>query len=131
MKYQKVQGFRVYSAWTYQTNIAIDIVIRTPYVYLIRGLLIMNRGFCFEPSGPTFKTKNFMQGSCVHDALYWLMCHGYLDKKWKHEADKLLRKICLDDGMSELRSKWVYEAVDEFGDSSIDKSNRMMVLVAP
>ena len=57
MKYQKVQGFRVYKTWSYQTNIATNTIIKTPYVNLVYGLLIMKRGFCFEPSGPTFKTK--------------------------------------------------------------------------
>ena len=91
----------------------------------------MNKGFCFEPSGPTFKTKNFIAPSCVHDGLYWLMCHGYLDHKWRNAADKLLQEMCLERNMTELRAKWIYEAVDNFGDSSIDKSSRMKVLTAP
>ena len=131
MKYQKVQGFRVYEEWSYQTDIAVDVVIHTQYVDLIRGLVVMKPGFCFEPSGPTFKTKNFIAPSCVHDALYWLMCNGYLAHKWRKRADEILREMCLERDMYRLRAKWIYEAVDEFGDSSIDKSSRMKILVAP
>ncbi len=131
MKYQKVQGFRVYEAWSYQTNIAVDRIIRTQYIDLVQGLLIMKPGFCFEPSGPTFKTKTFMQASCAHDAIYWLIRNGYLEAKWKDAADALMREICILDKMNKLRAKWVYEAVSTFGDSSIDKSNRMKILIAP
>lgn len=131
MKYQKVQGFRVYETWSYQTNIATDLIIRTQYIDLIQGELFMKIGFCFEPSGPTFKTKNLIAPSCVHDGLYNLMCHGLLSHKWKSEVDKLFREMCLERDMSEIRAKWIYEAVDEFGDSSIDKSNRMKILIAP
>lgn len=131
MLYQKVQGFRVYETWSYQTNIAPDIIIETPYVDLRQGLLVPKRGFCFEPSGPTFKTKNFMRPSCLHDAGYWLMCHGFLDHKWKALVDQLMREVCLEDGMSQIRAGWCYSAVDQFGDSSIDKSSRMKVLSAP
>lgn len=131
MQYQKVQGFRVYKIWSYPTGVEPGLIIRTYYIDLVLGELFMKKGFCFEPSGPTFKTKNFMQGSCVHDALYWLMCHGYLSHKWKHEADRLMRQICLEDGMSRIRSRWCFEAVDKLGDSSIDKSNRMKILTAP
>lgn len=131
MKYQKVQGFRVYETWSYQTDIAVDIVIKPQYVNLIRGLLVMKAGFCFEPSGPTFKTKNFIAPSCVHDALYWLMCHGYLSHKYKHRADEIMREMCLERKMSGLRASWIFEAVDKFGDSSIDKANRMKILTVP
>lgn len=131
MKYQKVQGFRVYETWSYQTNIEVDIIIRTQYVDLVKGLLIIKIGFCFEPSGPTFKTKNFMGPSCVHDALYGLMCAGFLDHKWKQRADEIMHEMCLERKMNRIRAAWVYQAVDKFGDSSIDKSNRMKVLTAP
>lgn len=131
MKYQKVQGFRVYETWSYQTNIAVDIIIKTQYVDLIKGLLVMKPGFCFVPSGPTFKTKNFISPSCVHDALYWLICHGYLSHKYKRRADEIMREMCLERKMNELRARWIFEAVDKFGDSSVDKSNRMKILTVP
>jgi len=131
MKYQKVQGFRVSKTWSYQTNIAVDIIIETQYIDLVQGLVIMKIGFCFEPSGPTFKTKNFISPSCVHDALYFLMCNGYLDHKWKHRADEILHEMCLKRDMNRLRARWIFKAVDEFGDSSIAKSNRMKILTAP
>jgi len=62
MKYQKVQGLRVAETWEYQTQIATDRIIQTEWVDLVKGLLVMKKGFCFEPSGPTITTKSIMQG---------------------------------------------------------------------
>jgi len=131
MKYQKVQGFRVWEPWSYQTNIEVTRRIRTQYLDLLEGLLIMKPGFCFEPSGPTFKTKNFIAPSCVHDGLYNLMCHGYIPHVWRKQADDLLYKMCIERDMMELRASWIHGAVVNFGDSSLDKQNRMKVLEAP
>jgi len=131
MKYQKVQGFRVWEKFSYQTNIATDRIIHMPYADMIKGLIVPLPGFCFEPSGPTFKTKNFMTPSCIHDVLYGAMCHGYLEHVWKHRADEILQEMCLERDMSKIRAKWIYEAVDKFGDSGVDKSNRMKILTAP
>ena len=131
MKYQKVQGFRVWETWSYQTNVEADLIIRTQYLDLVLGELFMKTGFCFEPSGPTFKTKNFIAPSCVHDGLYNLMCHGYIPHTWRKHADDLLYRMCLERDMLELRANWIHCAVVNFGDSSVDKSNRMKVLIAP
>ena len=59
------------------------------------------------------------------------MCHGHLDHKWKAEADAILYRMCLEREMSTVRARWIYEAVDNFGDSSIDKQHRMKILIAP
>ncbi len=69
------------------------------------------------PSGLTVDTRSFMRGSLVHDALYQLMRTGKLDyKKYRNCADKLLRKICLDDKMHPFRAWYVYHIVDMFGE---------------
>lgn len=70
------------------------------------------------PSGPTIDTENFMRGSLVHDVLYQLIREGHLDKKsWRLYADKLIRKICLEDGMNKFRAWYVYHTLRMFGGS--------------
>jgi len=89
--------------------------VDTQFISLsVLGKLIVKPGYAYDgPSGPTpFDTKNFMRGSLFHDALYQLMREGYIggheDRK---RADQVLRDICRTDGMSKVRSWWVYRAV--------------------
>ena len=80
------------------------------------GNLSISKGYAGDgPSGPAFDTKNFMQGSLVHDALYQLMREGVIEAAKRDDADRLLQKICVDDGMSRIRAWWVYYAVKLFG----------------
>lgn len=78
------------------------------------GELHIRQDYAWDgPSGPTFDTLNFMRGSLVHDAIYQLIGAGHLQPiEWyRARADKLLRDICREDGMSAIRAWWVYEAV--------------------
>jgi len=131
LKYCKVQGFQVVETWSYPTNIAPERIIETEYIDFFCGLLTIKAGFCFEPSGPTFKTKNFMRGACVHDAIYFLIRNRHLEPEWKEVADDLLYEINRKDGMSRIRANWIYRAVSTFGDSSIDPANRIKIQTAP
>ena len=81
--------------------------------------LIIKKGYTWDgPSGPTIDTDTFMRGSLVHDALYQLIREGYLPQGVKSWADRRLRKICLEDGMSRIRAAYVYRSVELFGHSS-------------
>ncbi len=140
MRYQKVQGFRVYNTWSYQTEIVINVIIRTYYIDLIEGLLVMKRGFCFEGSAPGPKWllkvlgilgKKSKRGYCAHDAIYDLIKNGHLEPFWKKSADDLMHEIHLKDKMVKPAAKIVYKSVVKFADFAIDKSNRMKILIAP
>jgi hypothetical protein len=92
--------------------------IKTQFVGLgADGLLEIRSGYAWDgPSGPAIDTQNFMRGSLVHDALYQLMDEGLLDpQQHRVGADRELRKICLEDGMSALRAWWVFFGVCAFG----------------
>ncbi len=81
--------------------------------------LVIFKGYAWDgPSGPTIDTNTFMRGSLVHDCLYELMRERRIPRTMKEVADKELKRICLEDGMSSLRAWWVYKGVSMFGKQS-------------
>jgi hypothetical protein len=100
------------------------------------GFLKVRSGYCWDgPSGISFDTKNFMRGSLVHDAMYQLIRQRVLPESYREYADQLLKKICIEDGMSKFRAEYVYRAVRLFGQSSArpqpEKENQDIILEAP
>ncbi len=120
LRYRELEGYEydLDKCVTYPTSI--PGIVDTKYLKLKKGVLSMLKGYAWDgPSGPTIDTKSFMRGSLIHDALYQLMREGYIDrKKWRKEADLLLRKICLEDGMSKFRAWYVYHSVRMFAEKS-------------
>lgn len=116
-KYTDGYKYQLSADYTQKTAIKPSFCAMCRYVSLdIEGTLTINAGYAWDgPSGPSFDTKSFMRGSLVHDALYQLMAEGGLSKKYRDEADSLLRQICLEDGMSRFRAWYVYRAVRFFG----------------
>ena len=92
----------------------------TPFLVLHGdGRLEIKRSYAWDgPSGPTIDTSNFMRASLVHDALYQLTRLGAIPYDHRRHADRLLRKLCREDGMSWFRAWYVYAAVRLFGGSS-------------
>ena len=97
------------------------------------GFLELKSGYAWDgPSGPTIDTLNFMRGSLVHDALYQLMRAGELDAgEWRKQADKELRRICREDGMTFVRAGWVYLAVQLFARKAASEEGRKPMHTAP
>ena len=128
-------GFKYQIVWNYsvKTKILPSKSIRTKYLSLnTKGRIVIRSGYAYDgPSGPTVDTKNFMRGSLVHDAFYQLMRMEKLDGSWRHEADKELRRMCLEDGMSRIRAWWVYRAVRLAGGPSADPAAKKKVYSAP
>ena len=127
MRYRKLEGYKydLVERVVTQTVFSGPAIIN-PYICLFQdGELVIEEHYAWDgPSGPTIDTKNFMRGSLVHDALYQLMREGLLDRKYRKYADQLLRKICLEDGMSKFRAWYVYHAVRLFAkQSSMPRKN--------
>ena len=103
------------------------------------GMLVIKKGYAWDgPSGPTWDTPSFMRGSLVHDALYQILRNNFLEQKWekwrkeaRKEADKELRRICREDGMSRIRAWYVYQAVSRWGGRAADPESRKKIHVAP
>ena len=100
--------------------------IVTEYIELgTDGVMVVKKLYAWDgPSGPTIDTKNFMRGSLVHDALYQLMREKHISHtNNRKRADIILRDICRADGMSKIRSAWIYFGV-RIGASKAAKKGR-------
>jgi hypothetical protein len=127
-KYQLKQNCAV------EIEIKPDQGISTEFIELdTQGMLKIKRGYAWDgPSGPTLDTLTFMRGSLVHDALYQLMRGRHLDHNTCREtADRILRRICKQDGMWSVRAWWVYHGVRLFADPAADPADKRPVVRAP
>lgn len=136
MKYKELKNYKYQLAETYviQTDLAPEQDIFTPdegkvFIKLsTNGILYILNGYSWDgASGIAVDTKNFLRGSLVHDALYQLMRQGKIALEHRDYADRLLQKICKEDGMSSFRANNVYYAVKLFGESSASPTNKIEV----
>lgn len=108
---------------------------KKPFIKLSKkGILTIFEGYAWDgASGIAIDTKNFMRGSLVHDALYQLMRQKRIKLDYREYSDQILKKICIEDGMSNIRAGWVYQAVRTFGESSATPTSKkeQIILEAP
>lgn len=83
------------------------------------------------PSWPAIDTTTFMRGAFVHDGMYQAIRMGWLPESARGYADKVLRQMCLEDGMNPLRAWWVYKGLRVGGARAADPASLKAVLVAP
>lgn len=96
------------------------------------GFMTLKRSYATDgPSGLTFDTRNSIRGAFIHDAIYWLIRNGLIEKKYKELADILLRDICIEDGMFKVRAYYWYYAVSKEGIHSLYPSSEKTILRAP
>lgn len=136
IRYKKGYKYQLFEAYEIETSFRgqSDIASVGKYVTLSKdGHLKIKKGYAWDgPSGPAIDTKNFMRGSLVHDAIYQLMRERKLSKDvYRYQADKLLKQICKEDGMSSIRAWWVCRGVRRFAKSAASHSNRRSVIRAP
>jgi hypothetical protein len=127
-------GFKYQLAKSYTTKTDIlGFDIDTAYIKLTPdGILKLKNGYATDgASGPTIDTKNTIRGAFVHDALYYLIRNGYIGIEWKSYADKLLKKMLIEDGMWALRTNGWYLGVKWRGADSLYPSKEKPVLRAP
>jgi len=133
IKYKSGYKYQLVQDVVFNVRVFPERDIITKYIELsILGCLTIRSGYAWDgPSGPTIDTKNFMQGSLVHDALYQLMRMRLLDSSWRLRADQELVRICKEDGMSKLRSWYVYRSVRRLAASAANPKNAKKVITAP
>ena len=123
MKYSKGYKYQLEETYIHETGFKLPAPISNKWAGLYTdGKLIIFSGYAWNgASGPTIDTKSFMRGSLVHDALYQFMGEGLLPKTlFKDSADRLLQKICIEDGMNPLRAAYVYLGVKLFGGNAAE-----------
>ena len=130
--YKRLYKYALAESYTIQLDKGPDKDIGTEYIqYYSHGLLIIKKSYSWDgPSGPTIDTKDFMRGSLVHDVLYQLIREGRLSINWKDYADKTLKRICIEDGMSKVRAGIIYNAVKRFAGYAC-KYEAPEILLAP
>lgn len=119
--YREIDGYKYQLSSPSQVESGIiGIDADTEYLLLRNdGLMIAKTGYCWDgPSGPSVDTKTFMRGSLFHDAGYQLIRLGLLPRSYKRQIDDLLKRICLEDGMSSFRAWYVHRSVVLFGGGS-------------
>jgi hypothetical protein len=64
--------------------------------------------------------------------LYQLMRNKEISKKkWRDEADRELKRICIEDGMCKMRAWWVYKALQYGGDPAASPESRKKIHRTP
>lgn len=132
--YKKGYKYQLFSDYEIQTDIYPDEDIDTYYLSLsITGKLLIKKSYAWDgASGIAIDTANFMRASLVHDALYQLMRMGKLDSSiCRLQADNMLFELCIEDGMSLIRAKWVYYAVRFAGGAAASVQSLKEVLSSP
>lgn len=118
MQYENIckYKYRLLENEEFSTGIS-GIYAQTEYLTIFdSGLLICKKGYCWDgASGTTLDTDDTMRGSLGHDSIYQLIRLGILSEDHRIEADKLLRKWLIEDGMSHFRAQYWYEGVRAFG----------------
>lgn len=131
--YRSGYKYQLVGDYTIQTPLIPIEDVDTDYLGLTRGgLLTIKDGYAWDgPSGPTFDTRSFMRGSLVHDACYQLLREGYMLSDMREVADRLLRDICIEDGMGVLRAWMVYNGVRIGGAPAADPAASHRIIHAP
>jgi len=116
--YRRTRGYKyqLLQDYAYQTDIK-GKNIHFSLVHLAEdGELMILHGYAWDgPSGPGFDTKNLMRGSLVHDAMYQLLREKLLPEGFRENADRFIRAICIEDGMSKFRAWYIYHGLRIFG----------------
>ena len=133
IEYRGGYKYQLAKTYVFDTEMILGYTISSRYIQLNEhGILTIYQGYCWDgPSGPTVDTPNFMRGSLVHDALYQLIREGHLPMDERYWADRLLKKICLEDGMSRVRAWYVFHSVDKFAASAAMSKNKKKIIKAP
>lgn len=92
-------------------------MVDTPYISLRGYTLIALAGYAWDGAsgGLAINTRNSIRGSLNHDELYQLIRDGHLAKGNRKAADRVLRRILREDGMSAFRAWLWYRSVRAVG----------------
>lgn len=121
--------YRTTRTFIFHTGLRVPETIQIPGGQLIlhgndddiafEGCLAILPGYAWDGcSGPTWDDATNMRAGLVHDALYQLLRADLLPPAYRRDADDLLKKMVLEDGMGPLRAAYFHWGVRTFGRSS-------------
>ncbi|MCK5614128.1 hypothetical protein KAR91_70340 [Candidatus Pacearchaeota archaeon] len=94
--------------------------IFTKYIILTsNGELIIKNGYGYNDLGWLPSIKTTMKAMLFHEALYYLVKERLLCPSFRVDADKLLRDICIREGMWKWMAWLIYRIVRLMGENSI------------
>ena len=130
--FKKGYKYQLFSDTAIITNIKPKATVNTRFITLYKnGVLKIKADYAWDGATSAIDTNSFMRGSLAHDALYQLMRGGKLPRNNRNKADRLLQKICIEDGMFKIRAYWVYKAVNLFGAKNTLASKKRPLLFSP
>jgi hypothetical protein len=132
MKYKSGYKYQLEEDEVFISSVVIDKVIKTKYINLTNGALIIKAGYAWDgPSGPTYDSVNSMRGSLYHDAMYQLMRMKKVPARWRVKADDDFGTILKNDGMWNPR-RWMWvNMVKKLAAGAADPSSIKKVHEAP
>ena len=114
IRYQKISSYKYRLAEPYIINVGIRpsaSIVKTYLQLGTDGNLWLSAGYAWDGASGAVDSPAFMRGSLVHDALRQMMSEGLLSDNWMSTSDRILYNICIDDGMSRIRARWVLMGV--------------------
>ncbi|MEE2731178.1 MAG: hypothetical protein VYA55_10175 [Pseudomonadota bacterium] len=133
IKFKKGYKYQLEEACLIHTPILPSQPIDTYYIQLqTNGDLVLAKGYAWDGASGAPDVPSFMRASLVHDALYQLMRNDYLDREiHRKPADRLMRRMCLQDGMNPLLAAVAYGFVRALGEPHTRGLSRKELLFAP
>lgn len=83
------------------------------YSSLTSSYILLVEGYCWDGATGAVDTETIMKASAVHDALCVARQQGLIPNTFKVRVwiDKILYRICRENGMSRFRAMYVYIGV--------------------
>lgn len=99
MKYRAGYKYQLAESMGVQTDLRPASNVRARWAELdMNGQLRVREGYAWDGASWTIDRKSNMRGGGIHDALYYLMRNGQLDRKHWREADLEYAKALREDG---------------------------------
>ena len=134
MKYRAGYKYQLAENEYYQGDIMpIPVLADTEWLALdCDGLLTIRAGYAGDgASGPVVQGADNMRASLIHDAYYQLIRLGLVHTAYRAAADRVYRRVCVEDGMSHARAEAHFIALRMFGATAATFEGEPDVMSAP
>ena len=111
MKYSKGINYQLEEDESIQTCLNGYSVIDEYYALDPDGILTVKQSYSWDGASGAIDTDTNLRASLFHDALCQMIGNDELPLEAIHEANRLYRDICLQDGMSKVRAWLEYKAI--------------------